>query len=83
MTAMKDANMGADERDLIPASTAKLYEITTKDLPLSCPSPDMIVWNAHPRGYLPIEKTGKAICPYCSATYVLTDFSKVQSQTGG
>lgn len=83
MTAMKDANMGTDERDLIPASTAKQYDITTKDLPLSCPSPDMIVWNAHPRVYLPIEKTGKAICPYCSAIYVLTDFSKVQSQTGG
>lgn len=56
------------------ASAAKLYQVTHKDLPLSCPMPNMTLWNAHPRVYLPIEKTGKAMCPYCSATYVLTDF---------
>jgi uncharacterized Zn-finger protein len=55
-----------------PASTAKLYQVTQKDLPLSCPMPNMTLWNAHPRVYLPIEKTGKARCPYCSAQYVLT-----------
>lgn len=57
----------------IKASEKKLYEVSSKDLPLSCPMPEMILWNAHPRVYLPIEKTGKATCPYCSAVYVLTE----------
>jgi len=47
------------------------YVVTKNDLPLSCPLPDMTIWNAHPRVYLPIETTGKAICPYCSAEFVL------------
>lgn len=54
----------------------KQYEITRKDLPLSCPLPDMPLWNGHPRVYLPIEKTGSAICPYCSAKFKLVDESK-------
>jgi uncharacterized Zn-finger protein len=58
----------------VPASTEKEYKVSKQDLPLSCPMPNMTLWNSHPRVYLPIEKTGKASCPYCSATYVLTDF---------
>lgn len=65
----------------IPASTAKLYQVTQKDLPLSCPMANMTLWNAHPRVYLPIEKTGKASCPYCGALYVLTDFQSVNSSS--
>lgn len=49
------------------------YRVTQTDLPLSCPMPTMILWNAHPRVYLPIEQTGEAICPYCSAYYYLED----------
>ena len=56
------------------ACALKEYEVTTQDLPLSCPMPDSILWNAHPKVYLPIEKTGKARCPYCSARYIMTDF---------
>lgn len=67
--------MTAHEK-MIPASAAKQYQVTTKDLPLSCPMPDMILWNAHPRVYLPIEETGKEMCPYCGAVYTLTDFHK-------
>lgn len=66
--------------NMIPASAAKQYQVTSKDLPLSCPMPDMILWNAHPRVYLPIEDTGKARCPYCSATYTMTDFEKIASR---
>lgn len=33
----------------------------------------MALWNSHPRVYLPIEKTGRAKCPYCGAEYVLED----------
>ena len=56
------------------ASTQKQYQITRADLPLSCPQAMMRVWDAHPRVYLPIEKTGHAVCPYCEAEYTLTDF---------
>lgn len=50
------------------------YEVTSKDLPLSCPTPEMSLWNAHPKVYLPIEDTGHAKCPYCGSEYVLTDW---------
>ena len=30
------------------------YTVTVKDLPLACPMPDMSLWNAHRRVYLPI-----------------------------
>lgn len=61
----------AKNPDLATASTAKSYEVSRKDLPLSCPTPDQMLWNSHPRVYLPIEKTGEAACPYCSAHYLL------------
>lgn len=58
------------------ASCAKRrYEITQADLPLSCPMRDERVWDAHPRVYLSIEETGVVRCPYCSAEYILKDFS--------
>lgn len=60
----------------ITASAAKKYEVSNKDLPLSCPMPQMTLWNSHPRVYLPIEKTGKASCPYCGSAFVLVDDSK-------
>lgn len=46
-------------------------EVTAADLPLHCPTPAMLLWNAHPRVYMPIEKTGEALCPYCGTKYVL------------
>lgn len=52
-------------------STKRYYEITAKDLPLSCPMANMRLWDAHPRVYLPIEKTGHVVCPYCDAEYFL------------
>lgn len=55
------------------ACTKRLYEVTSADLPLSCPTKEMLVWNAHPRVYLPIEETGQAVCPYCGAEFVLKD----------
>jgi uncharacterized Zn-finger protein len=33
--------------------------------------PSMQAWNSHPKVYLPIEQTGWAKCPYCSAEFVL------------
>jgi uncharacterized Zn-finger protein len=50
-----------------------VIKVSRADLPLSCPPPDEEVWNMHPRVYLPIEKTGEAVCPYCGARYALSD----------
>jgi uncharacterized Zn-finger protein len=54
-------------------SERKKYTVSRKDLPLSCPTREMELWNMHPRVYLPIEETGHAVCPYCGAEFELTD----------
>ncbi len=59
------------EKPLIQANAAHQYKVTTTDLPLCCPMPNMTLWNSHPRVYLPIEETGQADCPYCSAHFEL------------
>ena len=50
-----------------------IIKVSRDQLPLSCPLPEDEVWNMHPREYLPVEKTGEAVCPYCGAKYVLQD----------
>jgi uncharacterized Zn-finger protein len=55
------------------SSTQRRYEITTNDLPLSCPMKGQEGWNAHPKVYLDIEEKGEVLCPYCGALYVLVD----------
>ena len=69
MTHHTDAN----NPELETASTDKTYQVSRDDLPLSCPTPGQKLWNSHPRVYLPIEETGSATCPYCSAHYTLAD----------
>lgn len=54
-----------------PACTEKMYIVHPSDLPLSCPTDEMLLWNAHPKVYLPIEKTGKEYCPYCGSCFIL------------
>ena len=61
----------ATNDQLASANTEHQYSVTPADLPLSCPTPDQKLWNSHPRVYLPIEETGEATCPYCSAIYRL------------
>ena len=56
--------------DLV-SNTQRAIEVTAADLPLHCPMPSMILWNAHPRVYLPIHETGQALCPYCGTMYTL------------
>ena len=63
----------ASDATLTTASAQEHYEVHRADLPLSCPMPGQHLWNAHPRVYLPIEATGEASCPYCSAKYRLVD----------
>lgn len=55
------------------ACTRRRYEVTSADLPLCCPLPDMRLWDAHPRVYLPIEEENPVVCPYCDAEYFLKD----------
>jgi uncharacterized Zn-finger protein len=56
----------------VPArSPAPAISVAPADLPLSCPPADAVLWNMHPKVYLPIEANGEATCPYCGAHYVL------------
>lgn len=65
----------SEPTNLKPACSQRVYEVTTAALPLSCPMPGMRLWDAHPKVYLPIECTGHAQCSYCSAKYILTDYT--------
>ncbi len=49
----------------------KVYYVTWSDLPLSCPTPEMSLWNSHQRVYLPIQESGREQCPYCGSIYIL------------
>lgn len=53
--------------------TARHVEIKRDELPLCCPLPNQRLWDAHPRVYLPIEKTGTVICPYCETHFTLVE----------
>lgn len=57
------------------ANTPKdtVIDVPRAQLPLSCPTPDMPLWNQHPKVVLAIEATGYAKCPYCGAEYKLID----------
>ena len=50
---------------------ARHIEVTAADLPLHCPMPSMMLWNAHPRVFLAIEKSGTELYPYCGTRYTL------------
>ena len=58
-------------KPLIQPNAQNQYDVSEEDLPLSCPMPEMYLWNSHPRVFLPIEATGWAKCPYCGAEYTL------------
>ncbi len=64
---------GTVEEDLKSSNAAMHYRVRREDLPLHCPTPETYLWNSHPKVYLPIEQTGEAKCPYCSASYELVD----------
>ena len=57
------------------ANTPKdtVIDVARTQLPLTCPSPDMVVWNQHPEVVLPIEANGTAKCADCGAQYRLMD----------
>ena len=59
------------------ACTQHRYVVRQDQLPISCPPQDMRVWDAHPRVYLPITETGRAVCPYCEAEFILESAEKL------
>ncbi|MDP3705672.1 MAG: zinc-finger domain-containing protein [Legionellaceae bacterium] len=56
-----------------PVRTDKSYVVHRNQLPLSCPTEHVALWSAHPKVYLPIEKTGSEVCPYCGTRFILQD----------
>ncbi len=52
-------------------SDPREIEVTEKSLPLHCPTADAPLWSRHPRVFLDVTKTGRALCPYCGAQFVL------------
>ncbi len=48
-----------------------VVEIDGRDLPAFCPNPKMPLWSSHPRVYLELAETGKAMCAYCGTRYRL------------
>lgn len=57
----------------IPTPPKSVVTIEAKDLPLYCPGPQAPLWSMHPRVFIDVATSGKAICPYCSTTYQLKD----------
>ena len=57
-------------------ASERVVEISAEELPLHCPTADQLVWNAHPRVFLPVEESGEALCPYCGTRYVLKGGSR-------
>ncbi|MCO5101479.1 MAG: zinc-finger domain-containing protein [Burkholderiaceae bacterium] len=62
----------------VPGATADLQqaqdavvEIDASDLPAFCPNAKMPLWSSHPRVYLELNATGKAMCSYCGTRYRL------------
>lgn len=51
--------------------------VEAKDLPVYCPGPHAPLWSMHPRVYIEVVKTGRAICPYCGTGYQLKEGEKV------
>lgn len=58
--------------NLKPANAERVHIVSASDMPLSCPTPSMQLWNSHPRVYLPIEQGGEARCPYCGTLFQWT-----------
>lgn len=63
-------NKDATEKGSEQKEQHQVIEITSDDLPLSCPMPDVTLWSQHPRVYIPI-KNNQGHCPYCGNQFIL------------
>lgn len=67
-------NTKKNKSSLKEANSKKLYKIAKSALPISCPMPDMEIWNSHPKVYIPLGDDNKEdMCPYCGAEFVLKE----------
>ena len=57
-----------------PANTERVHVVRRADLPVSCPTPEMSLWNSHPRVYLPLDDAKEAKCPYCGTLFQRIDW---------
>jgi len=58
-------------QNLKPANTQRQYKVSAQQASVCCPTPEMQLWNSHPRVYLAMEQ-GHAVCPYCNAEFIST-----------
>ena len=49
--------------------TQREVDVDAADLPLHCPTPSVKLWNAPPRVFLDVARTGSASCPDCGTRY--------------
>ena len=55
-------------------ATGGVIEVTSRDLPLSCPNRNVDAAAVHPRVYIPLkEGGGQVVCPYCGTEYRLVE----------
>lgn len=64
---MADTEEKIDDR----TSTARFIEVTARDLPLHCPTPQVALWAMHPRVFLDFGELREVMCPYCGTKYRL------------
>ncbi len=50
-----------------------IYHVDWESLPLTCPMPEMSLWNCHPQVYIPLHEHNEHSCMYCGANYLLKD----------
>lgn len=62
---------GPDSATQLQPAQDEVVEIDASDLPAFCPNPKMPLWSSHPRVYLELGATGKAMCSYCGTRYRL------------
>jgi uncharacterized Zn-finger protein len=62
---------GAGTTAELPQAQDAVVEIDPSDLPAFCPNPKMPLWSSHPRVYLELGASGKAMCSYCGTRYRL------------
>lgn len=64
----------SNTEQLVGASTASHIEVKAQELPITCPTPRMTLWNMHPKIMLPIKEVGQQTnCPYCGTSYIVVE----------
>ena len=59
-----------DRKGILP-NAENIYHVAWDKLPLTCPMPEMSLWNSHPQVFIPLHETDEYSCMYCGATYIL------------